>query len=64
MRSVGFVTSSYHSATLNRPIALGLIERGAMRHGETIEIRHLGAIRRATISPPCSFDPQGSRLDA
>ncbi len=64
MRSIGFVTSSYQSPTLNRPIALGLIERGAMRHGETIEIRHLGAIRRATISPPCSFDPQGSRLDA
>ncbi len=64
MRSIGFVTSSYASPTLGRPIALGLIERGVSRHGETIDIRHLGEIRRATISPPCAFDPQGSRLHA
>ena len=64
MRSLGFVTSSYDSPTLNRPVALGLIERGATRHGETIGIRHLGAPRRATIAPPCAFDLQGSRLDA
>ncbi len=64
MRSIGFVTSRYDSPALGRPIALALIERGATRHGETIEIRHMGATRRATISPPCAFDPQGSRLDA
>ena len=63
-RSIGFVTSSYWSPTLNRPVALALIERGAARHGETIELQHLGMLRRATIAPPCAFDPAGDRLNA
>ncbi len=63
-RSIGFVTSSYHSPTLGRPIALALIERGATRHGETIEFHHLGTLRRATIAPPCAFDLEGTRLHA
>jgi len=63
-RSQGFVTSSHMSPTLERPIALGLIERGASRHGEAIDIRHLGTVRRATITPPCAFDPEGERLNA
>lgn len=62
-RSIGYVTSSYISPTLNRPIALALIERGAARHGETIDIQHLGQIRRARIVPPCAFDPEGDRLN-
>ncbi|CAI2934764.1 sarcosine oxidase subunit alpha family protein [Aminobacter niigataensis] len=64
LRSQGFVTSSYHSPTLARPVALGLIERGAARHGETIDIQHLGMVRRATIAGPCAFDPSGERLNA
>lgn len=63
-RSAGFVTSSYFSPTLNRPIALGLVERGMSRMGETIELYHLGQIWRATITPPCALDPEGSRLHA
>ena len=63
-RSIGFVTSSYFSPTLGRPIALGLVERGLTRQGETIELYHLGQILRATISPPCAFDPAGRRLNA
>lgn len=64
IRSQGFVTSSYHSPVLGRPIALGLIERGAARQGETIDIQHLGMVRRATITAPCAFDPSGERLNA
>lgn len=63
-RSLGYVTSSHVSPTLGRPIALGLIERGASRHGETIEIQHLGRIRRARLAPPCALDPEGARLHA
>jgi sarcosine oxidase subunit alpha len=63
-RSIGFVTSSYMSPTLGRPVALALIERGASRHGETIELQHLGATRRAVIAHPCAFDPEGARLNA
>lgn len=61
-RSLGFVTSSYFSPVLRRPIALGLIESGAARHGETIRMRHLGRQREATISAPCAFDGDGTRI--
>lgn len=64
LRSQGFVTSSYLSPVLGRPVALGLIERGAARHGETIDIQHLGRRRRATITAPCAFDPSGERFNA
>jgi sarcosine oxidase subunit alpha len=63
-RSIGFVTSSYESPTLGRPIALALIEGGARRHGETVDLIHLGAVRQAIIGPPCALDPEGGRLHA
>lgn len=63
-RSLGYVTSSYLSPTLGKPIALGLIERGSRRHGEVIEIQHLGSVRKARITGPCAFDPEGARLNA
>ena len=63
-RSLGYVTSSYHSPTLGRPIALALIERGAERHGEMIDVQHLGIVRRAVITSPCALDPAGDRLHA
>jgi sarcosine oxidase subunit alpha len=63
-RSIGYVTSSYMSPNLKRPIALGLIERGMSRHGEVIDIRHFGEIRKARIVQPCAFDREGARLNA
>lgn len=63
-RSIGYVTSSYMSPTLNRPIALGLIERGLSRMGETITVQHLGQTRPARIVSPCALDPKGDRLNA
>jgi sarcosine oxidase subunit alpha len=63
-RSQGYVTSSYMSPTLGRPVALGLIEAGLSRMGETVSIYHLGAERRATITNPVALDPEGKRLHA
>ncbi|MDB5524901.1 MAG: gcvT 10 [Rhizobium sp.] len=63
-KSIGYVTSSYMSPTLDRPIALGLIDRGLSRHGEVIDVRHFGTIRKARIVEPCAFDPKGDRLNA
>jgi sarcosine oxidase subunit alpha len=63
-RSIGYVTSSYPGAGLDHPIALGLIERGASRHGEDIVLHHLGERRKARICAPCFFDPKGDRLNA
>jgi sarcosine oxidase subunit alpha len=63
-RSTGFVTSSYVSPTLGRPIALALVERGRARIGEEIELIHLGKAHHAVIAELCSFDPEGGRLNA
>jgi sarcosine oxidase subunit alpha len=63
-RSTGFVTSSYASPTLGRPIALGLVERGAARIGEAVTLQHLGRRLTARIAPACAFDPKGERLHA
>lgn len=63
-RSIGYVTTSHESVSLPHPVALGLIERGASRHGEEITLQHLGKRRRARITAPCAFDPKGDRLNA
>ncbi|GAA6198916.1 2Fe-2S iron-sulfur cluster-binding protein [Aquicoccus sp. SU-CL01552] len=63
-RSVGIVTSSYHSPTLGRPIALALVARGTERMGENVSVYHLGKTRVATIASPVAFDPEGARIHA
>jgi sarcosine oxidase, subunit alpha len=63
-RSQGYVTSSYFSPSLGRPIALGLVEAGLSRTGETVSLVHLDVERRATIVSPVAFDPEGQRLHA
>ncbi|MEH3118201.1 MAG: 2Fe-2S iron-sulfur cluster-binding protein [Methylorubrum populi] len=64
VRSLGYVTSSYDSPTLGRPIALALIERGASRMGEVIDVQHLGRRRKAKIAQPCAYNLDGGRLHA
>ncbi|HLY00781.1 MAG TPA: glycine cleavage T C-terminal barrel domain-containing protein, partial [Roseiarcus sp.] len=63
-RSQGYVTSSYMSPTLGRPVALGLVEAGLTRMGETVRIYQIGAERRAAIASPLALDPEGKRLHA
>jgi sarcosine oxidase subunit alpha len=63
-QSQGYVTSSYFSPTLGPPVALGLVEAGLSRMGETISVYHLGVERRATIVSPVALDPEGTRLHA
>jgi len=63
-RSQGYVTSSYFSPSLGRPVALGLVEDGRSRMGETVGVYHLGAERRATITNPVALDRHGKRLHA
>ena len=36
MTMIGHVTSSYRSPTLDRPIALAMVERGRERTGQTV----------------------------
>jgi len=62
-RSLGFVTSSYFSPNLARPIALAMVEGGQSRMGEELGVFHLGDLRSARIAPACAFDPEGERLN-
>ncbi len=61
-RSIGFVTSSHQSPSLGRGIALALIEGGRARIGEQVTWFDLGKTGRATVTPACAYDPDGSRL--
>jgi sarcosine oxidase subunit alpha len=61
-RSLGYVTSSYVSPILDRPIALGLIENGLSRLGESMDFEHLGETFRGTLAKSCFYDPEGARL--
>jgi sarcosine oxidase subunit alpha len=64
-RTQGRVTSTYHSPTLGRGIAMGLVERGPERLGEVIEFLGDGAQPlRVRLVAPCVYDPEGERLNA
>jgi sarcosine oxidase subunit alpha len=60
----GHVTSSYRSATLGHPIALGLVANGHARKDETLfalptDGRHIPV----KITSPVFYDPKGERQD-
>ncbi len=61
-RTQGRVTSSYHSPTLGRGIAMGLVERGPDRMGEVLEFPTLdGGAIQAKIVDPVFYDPDGEK---
>ncbi|WP_299785245.1 sarcosine oxidase subunit alpha family protein [uncultured Marivita sp.] len=58
----GRVTSTYHSPTLNKGIAMGLVLNGPDRMGEVIEFTNGGDDRvKARIVNPVFFDPEGEK---
>jgi sarcosine oxidase subunit alpha len=63
--SAGHVTSSYHSPTLGRSIALALVRRGAQRMGERVYVfmRSRDPVP-ATIANRVFVDPTSERLNA
>ena len=62
MRTIGHVTSTYFSPTLERSIALALIEGGAGRMGETLSFPlEGGKVMKARIVDPVFYDAQGAR---
>jgi sarcosine oxidase subunit alpha len=64
MRMIGHVTSAYRSATLGRSIALGLVQGGRGRMGQTLWVpmpeRPAIAVE---VTSPVFFDPENARLD-
>ena len=64
-RTQGRVTSTYHSPTLDRGIAMGLVERGPDRMGEILEFPVIdGEPVRARIVSPVFHDPDGEKQNA
>ncbi|NNE81883.1 MAG: sarcosine oxidase subunit alpha family protein [Silicimonas sp.] len=58
----GRVTSTYHSPTLGRGIAMGLVERGPDRMGEVLSFaRTDGSVIEARIVSPVFYDPDGEK---
>ncbi|GAB5467110.1 MAG: sarcosine oxidase subunit alpha family protein [Rhodospirillales bacterium] len=64
LESIGYVTSSFMSPHLDKPIALGLIAggRAGVAANRKVEVFHLGQRRPARLVAPCFFDPKGARL--
>ncbi|WP_412504738.1 sarcosine oxidase subunit alpha family protein [Roseovarius sp. SYSU LYC5161] len=58
----GRVTSTYHSPTLGRGIAMGLVHHGPDRMGEVLEFPKVdGTVMRARIVDPVFFDRDGEK---
>jgi sarcosine oxidase subunit alpha len=61
---IGRVTSTYHSPTLGRGIAMGLVKHGPDRMGERLEFPKIdGTSVFANIVDPVFFDPKGEKQD-
>ncbi|MDZ7904855.1 MAG: sarcosine oxidase subunit alpha family protein [Cypionkella sp.] len=60
----GRVTSTYHSPTLGRGIAMGLIRGGLDRLGDVVAFTNLaGAPIKARVVDPVFYDKEGTRQD-
>ncbi len=61
----GRITSTYFSATLNRGIAMALVDNGPERMGQTVQVARRGAEPiAARIVDPVLYDKAGEKLHA
>ena len=63
-KSIGYVTSAYWSETIQRSIALAMIEDGRNRIGKNLNVPIGAQKHTVTIVAPAFYDPTGERLDA
>jgi sarcosine oxidase subunit alpha len=61
--AIGHVTSSYHSASLGRSIALALVTGGRSRLSETLYVAMPDGDITVQVVSPVFYDPQGSRIN-
>ena len=65
VRPLGHVTSSYHSATLGRSIAMALVAGGRARMGQTLYVPlEGGSVEPVQVATAVFYDPKGARLNA
>ncbi|MFI9385053.1 2Fe-2S iron-sulfur cluster-binding protein [Kutzneria sp. NPDC052558] len=60
---LGHVTSSYHSAALERTFALALLKGGRQLIGQTVLAPLGDRTIAATVTEPIFYDPEGTRRD-
>lgn len=63
VRMLGHVTSSYHSAALERTFALALVRSGRERIGETLYVPVGDQVVPVTVTESVLFDKEGARRD-
>ncbi len=63
MTLIGHVTSSYHSATLGRSIALAMVAGGQARHGETLYVPMPNGAIPVMVTAPVFYDEKGVRVN-
>ncbi|MEM7189258.1 MAG: glycine cleavage T C-terminal barrel domain-containing protein, partial [Pseudomonadota bacterium] len=61
MQTIGHVTSTYFSPTLDQSIAMALIEDGLSRRGEWLDFPVGDDVIRAEIVDPVFYDPKGEK---
>jgi sarcosine oxidase subunit alpha len=61
--ALGHITSSYHSAALNRPIALALVQSGRNRLGQRLYVPMPSSPVAVEVVSPVFYDPKGERLN-
>lgn len=64
MHMIGHVTSAYWSETLDRSIALALVEDGRSRVGDTLHVPMPERTIPVTVAGTVFYDPDNSRLNA
>jgi sarcosine oxidase subunit alpha len=64
MQLIGHVTSSYASSVLGHSIALGMIEGGRARLGQTLYVPMPGGDLEIVVTSPVFYDPTGARINA
>jgi sarcosine oxidase subunit alpha len=60
--SLGHVTSGYHSAVLNRSIALALLSGGRSRIGTKLHVPLSGGVVEVVVTDPIFYDRTGDRM--
>lgn len=61
--TAGYVTSAYHSPTLGKTVALGLVANGRSREGEEVTILLDGNRVQGLLVKPGAYDPAGEAVN-
>src|ERR1700675_2256074 len=63
MQLIGHVTSSYASSVLGHSIALGMVEGGRARLGQTLFVPMPDGELEVEVTAPVFYDPAGARIN-